>query len=414
MRDIEIERLIKAEEKRQKETLMLIPSENYTSKEVRQAVGSCLGHKYAEGYPLKRYYQGNRFIDEIESLAIERAKKLFRVKYVNVQPLSGSPANMAVYLALVKPGKTVMGMDLAAGGHLTHGSAVNFSGKWYKVVSYGVSKKSGFIDYGKVEELAKKYQPKLIWAGATAYPRIFDWQKFKKISQEVGAYLATDIAHYAGMIAGASYPSPAGFADVITTTTHKSLRGPRGAMIMTNNREIAKLIDRAVFPGLQGGPHENNIAGIAVCLKEVESAEFKKYAWQIIVNAKVLAGELLKYDFNLVTGGTDNHLILVDLGNKNVSGKEMALALEQAGIIVNKNMVPFDSRPASNPSGIRLGTPAVTSRGMKEREMRKIARWINGVWEILRRLKLKEQRAKRLKKIGKEVLELAKEFPLHF
>jgi len=401
--------LIKKEEKRQQETLMMIPSENYTSGAVRQALGSFLTHKYAEGYPGRRYYQGNKIVDEIENLAVERAKKLFGVPHVNVQPYSGSPANMAVLFTLVNQGGTIMGMDLRAGGHLTHGAPVNFSGIFFKTVSYGVGE-DGWLDYGKIENLAKKSRPRLIWCGATAYPRIFDWQKFAKIAKGVGAWLVADIAHYAGLIAGGAYPSPAPFVDVITTTTHKTLGGPRGAIIMVTKKglqkdpQLAQKIDRWVFPGLQGGPHENNIAGIAVALEEARTKKFKQYAKQVVINAKVLAEELIKYGFDLVSGGTDNHLILVDLRNKGIGGKEAAVALEEAGIVVNANSIPNDPSPPLKPSGIRLGTPAVTRRGMKEKEMKLIAGWIN---EILN-FKFKKE------KVKKEVKNLCKKFPIDF
>ena len=414
--------LIKEEEGRQRETLMMIPSENYASAAVRQALASFLTHKYAEGYPGKRYYQGNKIIDEIESLAVERAKKLFGVPYANVQSYSGSPANMAIYFALLNPGDTIMGMDLKAGGHLTHGGRVNFSGIFFKAISYGVDK-NGWLDYNEIENLAKKDRPKLIWCGATAYPRIFDWEKFAKIAEKIGAWLAADIAHYAGLIAGGAYPSPMPFVDVITTTTHKTLRGPRGAIIMVTKKglkkdsQLGQKIDRWVFPGLQGGPHENNIAGIAVALEEARTEKFKQYAKQIVVNAKVLAEELIKYGFNLVSGGTDNHLILVDLRNKGIGGKETAVALEKAGIVVNANSIPDDPAPPLKPSGIRLGTPAVTSRGMKEKEMKLIAGWINQILNLLSKqvgqARLPEEQVKLKKeKVRKEVRNLCNKFPI--
>lgn len=374
--------LISLEEKRQHETLMLIPSENYASKAVRQALGSVLTNKYAEGYPGKRYYQGNQVADEIENLAIERAKKLFGVPFANVQPYSGSPANLAVYLALVKPGDRVMGMDLKAGGHLTHGSVAGFSGKFYEIVSYGVNN-DGRLDYDEIARLAKKYRPKLIWAGATAYPRIIDWQKFAAIANSVGAWLVADIAHYAGLIAGGVYSLPTPFVDVITTTTHKTLRGPRAALIMVTERGLKKdarlgdKINRWIFPGIQGGPHMNNIASIGVALAEATRPEFKTYARQIVKNAQTLAGELQNLGFDLLTGGTDNHLILIDLRHKNINGKKAAVILEQSGIVVNANAVPGDPASPLRPSGIRLGTPAVTTQGMKEKEMMEIAGLIN-------------------------------------
>ncbi len=375
--------LIKAEEKRQNETLMMIPSENYTSKEVRRAVGSALMHKYSEGYPGRRYYQGNEVVDEIENLAIKRAKKLFRTPHANIQPYSGSPANAAVYMALLDPGDKLMGMSLSAGGHLTHGHPnITFSGKYFKSVQYGVEE-DGWIDYGNVAKLARSEKPKLIVAGLTAYPRLLDWKKFAEIADSVGAYLVADISHIAGLIVGGVHPSPIKYADVITTTTHKTLRGPRGAIIMVTEKglkkdpEMAKKIDRAVFPGLQGGPHDNTTAAIALCLNEAVKPEFKKYAKQAVENAKVLSDELKSYGFNLVTGGTDNHLILIDLRNKNIVGKDAAVNLEKAGIIVNCNSIPNDPNPPMNPSGIRLGTPALTTRGMKASEMKMIAGWIN-------------------------------------
>lgn len=407
--DTEIDQLIKEEEKRQKEGLVLIPSENYTSPAVMAALGSILTNKYSEGYPGKRYYSGNQFIDEIETIAQERAKKLFNVVHANVQPYSGSPANQAVYFALCLPGETVMGMSLAEGGHLTHGHQVNFSGKIYRSVQYGVDPKTGLIDYEKVRQLAKKEQPKLIWTGATAYPRLFDWQKSARVCDEVGAYHVADIAHYAGLIVGGAYPSPAPFAHIITTTTHKTLRGPRGAMIMVTRKglekdpDLPKKIDRAVFPGLQGGPHDHQTAAIAVCLKEASTPAFRRYAQQVVRNAQVLAEELKKLGFELVSGGTDNHLMLIDLTNKGISGSQAQDALEQAGIFVNKNTVPGEKRTPFDPSGIRLGTPAVTTRGMKEAQMRMIATWIDRVIENIKN-------KKEIKMIKKEV----KKFCLHF
>ncbi len=379
--DSQIFSLIKQEEKRQQETLMMIPSENIASLAVGEAVGSTLGNKYAEGYPYKRYYQGQANVDEVETLAIERAKKLFRVPFVNVQPYSGSPANVAVILSVVKPGQTIMGLTLASGGHLTHGAAASFTGKAFRSVQYDVTKK-GLIDYPKVRALAKKTKPKLIIAGTTAYARIIDWEQFSKIAKSVNAYLLADVSHIAGLIVGGAYPSPVPYVDVVMTTTHKSLRGPRGAMIMVTKKglkkdpDLADKINKTVFPGLQGGPHENTIAGIAVALKEAAKPTFKKYAKQIVRNAKVLAAELKKEDFRLITGGTDSHLLLIDMSNKNLLGNTVAEALEAVGIVLNRNAVPFDINPPFYPSGIRLGTPGVTSRGMKERQMKIIARAI--------------------------------------
>lgn len=377
--------LIEREAKRQSEVLRLIPSENYAGPVVRQAVGSILMNKYSEGYPGRRYYQGQKYIDQIEDLARERAEKLFKVPHANVQPYSGSPANLAVYFALCQPGDVIMGMSLPHGGHLTHGWGVSITGKWFKSIQYTVDQYSHLIDYDQVARLAKAHQPKLIWAGATAYPRLIDWQKFSEIANSVGAYFIADISHLAGLVVAGVHPSPAKFCHIITTTTHKSLRGPRGAMIMVTSRglkkdkDLARKIDRAVFPGLQGGPHQHTIAGIAVALAEAAAPAFKKYGQQVVKNAKALAVELQARGFDLITGGTDNHLILVDLRSKKIGGAEAALRLEKANIIVNKNTIPFDPNPPFKPSGIRLGTPAITTRGMKEAEMKQIANWIDAV-----------------------------------
>lgn len=400
--------LISAEEKRQKETLMMIPSENYSSREVRKAMGSVLSHKYSEGYPGRRYYQGNKIIDEIENLAIERAKKLFGVPHANVQPYSGSPANAAVYMALLQPNEVLMGMSLASGGHLTHGHPkITFSGKYFNSIQYGVGK-DGFIDYDGLEKLAKKYKPKIIVAGTTAYPRILDWKRFAKIADSVGAILMADIAHIAGLVVAGAHPSPVPYVDVVTTTTHKTLRGPRGAIIMVTQKglkkdpEMAKKIDRAVFPGLQGGPHDQQTAAIAVCLAEAAKPAFKKYGKRVVENAKVLAKELSALGFQLVSGGTDNHLMLVDLRNKNISGKDAAILLEETGIVVNYNAVPYDPNPPMNPSGIRLGTPALTTRGMGKGEMKMIAGWISEVVSD----------KKQVTRIKKEVKKLCSKFPI--
>ena len=406
--DSQISELIKKETERQKTTLEMIPSENHTSRVVREALGSLLTDKYAEGYPGKRYYAGLEFYDKIEDLCQERAKKLFKVSHVNVQPYSGSPANLAVYFAICKPGDTVMGMSLPHGGHLTHGWKVNFSAKYYKSIQYGVDKKTNLLNYQEIEKLAKKAKPKIIWVGATAYPRFFDWKKLSEIADSVGAYLAADIAHIAGLVVADVHPSPVPYVHIVTTTTHKTLRGPRGGMIMVTKKglrkdpDLPKKIDKAVFPGLQGGPHENNIAAIAVCLKEASKPAFKKYGKQIIKNSKALASELLRYGFNLVTGGTDNHLLLIDLRNKGILGKEAQNRLEKAGITINKNTIPFDPNPPFNPSGIRLGTPAITTRGMKEKEMKKIAFWIS---EVI-------SKPKAYLKVRQEVKRLCKKFPL--
>jgi glycine hydroxymethyltransferase len=417
MHDKKIEELIKAETKRQVEGLEMIPSENHTSGAVLQALGSRLTDKYSEGYPGMRYYGGCEFVDQVENIARDRAKKLFKVDHVNVQPYSGSPANLAVYFALVDPGDTIMGLDLYFGGHLTHGLKVNVSGKWFHSVQYQTGK-DGYLDYDAMAKIVKTEKPKLIFVGATVYPRIFDWQKLKQIAELVDAYLIADISHIAGLVAGGAHPSPAGIADVITTTTHKTLRGPRGAMIMCNglqstplkkverNRQnLPSLIDRAIFPGLQGGPHNHQTAGIAVALKEASTPAFKTYAAQIVKNAQTLASELTEKGYNLVTGGTDNHLMLIDLNNKNISGKQAESALGLAGITVNKNTVPFDPRSPFDPSGIRLGTPALTTRGMKQTEMKVIASWIDqaitGAGDSVK-----------LDKIRSQIKEFAGSFPL--
>jgi glycine hydroxymethyltransferase len=376
--DPEVYDLIKAEEIYEFETVRLIPSENYASAAVIQAVGSVLMNKYSEGYPGKRYYEGQCYVDQLEELATSRAEALFGVDHANVQPLSGSPANMAVYYGLLESGDTIMGLSLPHGGHLSHGWDVNASARFYRSVQYVVDPQTHLIDYDAVRALAKRERPKLILAGATAYPREFDFKVFSEIAKEVGAYFMADIAHIAGLIAAGVHSSPAPYADVITTTTHKTLRGPRGAMIMCRD-EHAQRIDRAVFPGLQGGPHQHTIAGIAVALKEAATPEFKEYGAQVIRNARALAGELLERGFQLITGGTDNHLLLTDLTNKGVFGKKVAKALDQAGIVVNSNSIPYDPRKPFSPSGIRLGSPAVTSRGMKEAEMRRMGVWIDEV-----------------------------------
>jgi glycine hydroxymethyltransferase len=386
-KDQEVYEILKKEEKRKEDTLEMIPSENHTSRAVLEALSSVFNDKYAEGYPGKRYYGGNEYIDELEILCQERVKKIFNVPFVNVQPYSGSPANQAVYFALLEPGEKVLGMHLNSGGHLTHGWKVNFSGKYYQSFFYGVDEKTHLINYDEVEEIAKREKPKLIFVGATAYPRIIDFKRFRDIADSVGAYLCADISHIAGLVVAGAHPSPVDYAHVVTTTTHKTLRGPRGALIMVTetglekDKELGEKINKAVFPGLQGGPHEHQVAAIAVCLKGATEDSFKEYGKQIVLNAKELAKELLKNGFNLISGGTDNHLLLLDLTNKGISGKEAQILLEKAGIIVNKNAVPFDTRPPADPSGIRLGTPAVTTRGMKEKEMREIAIFISEVIE---------------------------------
>ena len=374
--DPEVASLIEQEVIRQRDVLRLIPSENYVSHAVLEATGSCLTNKYSEGYAGKRYYQGQEHIDGIERLAIERAKTLFDAEHVNVQPYSGSPANLAVYLGLLNPGDTILSMSLPHGGHLTHGWKVTISGKYFNAVQYGVSQSDNYIDMDVVAEMAREHKPRLIICGASAYPRIIDFARFGEIAREVGAYLHADIAHIAGLVAGGAHPSPFPHADVVSTTTHKTLRGPRGGMLMCK-AAIAKQIDRAVFPGLQGGPHNHTTAALAVALKEALEPDFKTYAAATVANAQTLAAGLVTHGFNLVSGGTDNHLILVDLTNKGVSGKIAASALEKAGIVCNANSVPFDPRTPFDPSGIRIGTPALTSRGMGSAEMKRLADWIN-------------------------------------
>ncbi len=425
--------LIKQEEKRQAETLMMIPSENYASKAVREAVGSVLMNKYSEGYPHKRYYQGNMVADEVEILAEELAKKLFKVPFVNVQPYSGSPANSAILFALINPGDKIMGLKLSSGGHLTHGHPdITFSGKFFKSVQFG-TKDDGIIDYDEVEALAEKEKPKLMIIGTTAYPRIFDWKRLRKIADSVNAWFVADVSHVAGMILAGSYPSPVPFADVVMTTTHKTLRGPRGAMILVTERGIKKdpelpaKVDRAVFPGLQGGPHDNTTAGIAQALIEADTPAFKSYGKQIVTNAKVLSEELKKGGLTLVTGGTECHLMVVDLRPNKLSGNVVAEALEAAGIVVNRNSVPNDPMPPFIPSGIRLGTPGLTTRGMGAPEMKQVSKWILSVVDHVKDEKIpmdKEERVKFMKSyrlllpkdrflqgIASEVRTLCKKFP---
>ncbi len=376
--DPEIAKLIAAEEQRERDKIRLIASENYVSRAVLAATGSILTNKYSEGYPGKRYYEGQQFIDPIEQTCIDRAKALFGAEHANVQPYSGSPANLAIYFAFCKPGDTVMGMGLPAGGHLTHGWNVSITGSYFRAVQYGVRKDTQRVDMDEVRDLALKEKPKLLFAGGTAIPRTIDFPAYAAIAKEVGAIFAADIAHIAGLVAAGVHPSPVPVADVVSTTTHKTLRGPRGGMLLCTAAH-QKAIDRAVFPGLQGGPHNHTTAGIAVALREAATAEFKNYAQQIVANAKALAAALVERGFSLVTGGTDNHLILCDLTSKNVSGKIAAKALDAAGIELNYNSVPFDTRKPFDPSGIRLGTAAVTSRGMKEPEMKLIAAWMDQV-----------------------------------
>ncbi|HJQ08424.1 MAG TPA: serine hydroxymethyltransferase [Candidatus Saccharimonadales bacterium] len=417
MQDQEIAKLIAKEVARQRDGLEMIPSENHTSSDVLKALGSRLTDKYSEGYPGKRYYGGCEFVDAVENLARERAKKLFGVDHANVQPYSGSPANMAVYFALADPGDTVMGMALYYGGHMTHGLKVNFSGKWFNSVQYQTGK-DGYLDYDAMAKLVTEHKPKLVFVGATAYPRIFDWKRLREIADLCGAFLVADISHIAGLVVAGAHPSPADIADVVTTTTHKTLRGPRGALILCNGKpsnplkaaertreNLPTLIDRAIIPGLQGGPHNHQTAAIAVALNEAAQPSFKEYGHQIVKNAKVLAARLMDKGYELVTGGTDNHLLLINLANKGVKGADAEVALGLAGITVNKNTVPFDPRPPFDPSGIRLGTPALTTRGLKEAEMEQVANWID------RAIQANGQEAK-LAVIKKEIAAFTKQYPL--
>lgn len=401
--DPEIASLIQKEEKRQLETIRLIASENYASRAVNEAASSVLNNKYSEGYPGKRYYQGQVNIDAIESICIDRIKRLFGVEHANVQPYSGSPANLAVHYAFLRPGDSTVGLGLPAGGHLTHGWKVSITGDFFSAHQYGVRESDHRIDLDQVAALAREFKPKLIWCGTTAYPRTIDWAAFAQIARDVGAVLAADIAHISGLVAGGAHPSPVGFADVITSTTHKTLRGPRGGMILTTAKHAAA-IDKAVFPGLQGGPHNSAIAGLAVAAHEALQPAFKAYAKQIVDNARALADALLSRDVSLVTGGTDNHLVLCDLTSKNVSGKKAAVALEAAGIVCNYNSVPFDKRKPFDPSGIRIGTPATTSRGMKEAEMQRIGGWMADVIEA-------PEDTKVIERVRGEVLALCAQFP---
>jgi glycine hydroxymethyltransferase len=433
--DKEVFDIIKKEGKRIREGLELIPSENYVSKAVFQALGNFLNCKYSEGYPKKRYYGGNKFIDDVEILAIERAKKIFMVPHANVQPYSGSPANFAVYAALCKPGDVIMGQDLTTGGHLTHGWKASVTGQFFKSVQYH-AKEDGYIDLDEVRKLAEEYKPKLMWVGATAYVREFPFEELGKIADDVGAYLAADIAHISGLVAAGLHKSPIPYAHIVTTTTHKTIRGPRGGMIMVTQKgldkdpELAKKIDRAVFPGLQGGPHDNQTAAIAVTLGEALQPEFKEYADQIVKNSKALAKSLMDNGIKLVTGGTDNHMMLMDLtpfGNgKGVFAQE---ALEEANMTVNKNTIPAEPSSPFYPSGIRLGTPAITTRGMKEKEMEQIGKWIADIVNEVKDYQLpvdKEERKEYIKefkekiskndniaKIKDNVVELCNQFPLY-
>jgi glycine hydroxymethyltransferase len=432
--DPEIYDLIKLEEKRQKDVLEMIASENYASKAIIETLGTVLTNKYSEGFPNKRYYQGNAYIDGIESLAQERAKKLFGVPYVNVQALSGAPANSAVYFALLENGQKLMGLDLASGGHITHGHKLGLSGRLFTFAHYDLGK-NGLLDYDLIEKQVMKEKPQLLICGFTAYHHRIDFARFAKIAEKAKCYLMADISHITGLVVAGVHPSPVAYADIITTTTHKTLRGPRGALIMVTERglkknpDLPKKIETAIIPGLQGGPHDNQTAAIAVALREASTAAFRKYGEQIVKNAVTLAEELKKYDFELVGNGTENHLILIDLRNKKVNGRVAALALEAAGIVVNYNGVPGDRMPPLYASGIRIGTPAITTRGMKEREMKKVARWYNDAieevagWDIpsddpeKRATLMKEYRSKivqnkNLAKIAKEIKSFLVKYPV--
>lgn len=404
LQDPELARAIIQEGDRQMSKLELIASENFVSAAVREAQGSILTHKYAEGYPGKRYYGGCEYVDIAENLAIDRAKKLFGCGYANVQPHSGSQANMAAYFSLINPGDTILGMNLAHGGHLTHGSPVNFSGRLYNIVAYGVEKETGVINYDEVERLAKEHRPALIVAGASAYPRVLDFARFRAIADAVGAKLMVDMAHIAGLVAAGLHPSPVGQAHVATSTTHKTLRGPRGGIILADE-ELGKIINSQIFPGMQGGPLMHVIAAKAAAFGEALQPRFKAYQEQVLRNAASLAAALQEAGFELVSGGTDNHLLLVDLSNKNITGKDAEHALDAAGITVNKNAIPFDARSPFVTSGIRLGTPALTTRGLKEDDMRRVAGWIADALQHT-------ENQTRLKEISGEIARFAREFPL--
>lgn len=404
--DVEVYNAIVAEAKRQEEGIELIASENFVSKAVMEAAGSVFTNKYAEGYPGKRYYGGCVNADVVESLAIERLKEMFGAKYANVQPHSGSQANMGVYVSLLEAGDKILGMGLSSGGHLTHGYKINFSGKNYVGIEYGLNAETELIDFEQVRALALEHKPKIIVAGASAYSRIIDFKKFREIADEVGAYLMVDMAHIAGLIAAGEHPNPIEYADVVTSTTHKTLRGPRGGIILTNNEEIAKKIDKTIFPGIQGEPLVHIIAAKAVAFKEALQPEYKEYQKQVRKNAKAMADELVKGGLRIVSGGTDNHLMLVDLRQKNVTGKAAEEALEKAGITCNKNAIPNDPEKPFITSGVRLGTPAITARGMKEEEAREIARMIVKVLENI-------NDEEKIAEVKKEVIELTKKFPLY-
>ncbi|MBN3396610.1 serine hydroxymethyltransferase [Clostridium botulinum] len=401
--DPELLDMIKKEEERQEYNIELIASENFTSLSVMEAMGSLLTNKYAEGYPHKRYYGGCEFVDEVEDLARERLKKLFAAEHANVQPHSGSQANMAVYMSVLQTGDTILGMDLSHGGHLTHGSPVNFSGKLYNFISYGVDKETETIDYEQLKKIALENRPKMIVSGASAYPRIIDFQKIREICDEIDAYMMVDMAHIAGLVATGLHPSPVPYADFVTTTTHKTLRGPRGGAILCKEK-YAKAVDKAIFPGIQGGPLMHTIAAKAVCFGEALREDYKEYMQQVVKNTKVLGEELKNYGFRLISGGTDNHLLLIDLTNKNITGKDAEKLLDSVGITVNKNTIPFETLSPFITSGIRIGTPAVTTRGFKEGEMKKIAYFMN--YSI-------EHREENLSQIKEQIKEICKKYPLH-
>jgi glycine hydroxymethyltransferase len=402
--DPEIAELVHAEEVYQRDTIRLIASENYVSKQVLEATGTVFANKYSEGYPGARYYQGQINCDAVESLAIARARQLFGAEHANVQPYSGSPANLAVYLAFLKPGDTILGLNLSHGGHLTHGSKASISGKYFNAVHYNLNPATGLLDYDEIRALALQHKPKILVAGHSAYPRLLDFARFRAIADEAGALLFVDMSHFAGLVAGGAHPSPVPYADVVSTTTHKTLRGPRGAMILCKAAH-AKAIDRAVFPGVQGGPHNHTTAAIAVALKEAAQPVFATYARQVVDNARVLGVELAARGFHLISGGTDNHLLLIDLTSKGMPGKPAAVALERAGVVLNYNTVPGETRKASDPSGLRLGTAAVTSRGFGAAEMKAIAAWID---EALQHVEF----GAHLDGIGRQVRELCQRFPV--
>jgi glycine hydroxymethyltransferase len=406
--DPQIYELMRQEAARQSGSIRLIPSENYVSKAVMLASGGCLTNKYAEGYPGRRYYEGQQVTDLIERMARDRVKKIFKAEHANVQPYSGSVANLAAYVALINPGDTIMGMSLIHGGHLTHGWKVSVTSKFYKSVPYPVDHETGRLDFDYIADLAKKHKPNVIVSGATAYPREIDFEKFGRIARDVGAYHISDIAHIAGLVVAGIHKSPVPYSDVVSTTSHKTLRGPRGGMLLCK-AEHAERVDKAVFPGLQGGPHMHTLTAIAVAMAEADTPEFVAYAKQVVKNAKALANKLLEYGFNLVSGGTDNHLILIDLRNKNIPGRKLAKALDRARIVTNYNTVPGDPAPPSNPSGLRIGTPAITTRGMKEPEAEQVAAFINKVVENIDNETVIEE-------VEKEVLLLCSQFtvPEHF